>query len=84
MDRIIVLFLGLPLSIAIIVYRYHLKQFTGDIAWAEQYLGAGGTYNFFILLGLGVFILTLMYALGTLQEFMNGPLGPIFGAQQAS
>ncbi len=79
MDRILVAIFGIPLGFIIIIYRYHLKQFTGNIAWAEQYLGQGGTYNFFVLIGLAVFILSLMYALGTIQSFFTGTLGSIFG-----
>lgn len=78
MDRIIVGLIGIPLGVIIMIYRYHLKQFTGDIAFAEQYLGAGGTYNLFIIIGLAVSILSLMYAFGTLQEFFTGSFGQFF------
>lgn len=60
------------------VYRYKLKGITGDIAFAEQYLGSGGTYNLFILIGLGVSIFSVMYAFGTLQELFAGSLGMFF------
>lgn len=83
MDRIFAIVLGIPLGILIIIYRYQLKQFTGNIAWAEQYLGSGGTYNLFVIIGIAVGILSLMYGLGTLQEFFNGTLGPIFGSTSA-
>ena len=78
MDRILVGILGVPLGILIMVYRYHLKQFTGDIDFAERYLGSGGTYNLFIIIGLAVSILSVMYAFGTLQEFFGGYLGSFF------
>jgi hypothetical protein len=78
MDKILVLIIGVPISFLIIIYRYHLKQFTGDIAFAEQYLGSGGTYNLFILIGIAIFILSLMYALGTLQDIMSGSFGQFF------
>ena len=78
MDRIFVGLIGIPLGFAIIIYRYHLKQFTGDIAFAEQYLGTGGTYNLFILIGLAISILSLMYAFGTLQDFVSGTFGVFF------
>lgn len=78
MDRILVGLLGVPLGVVIIIYRYHLKQFTGDIAFAEQYLGSGGTYNLFVLIGLAVSILSMMYAFGTIQEFFTGYLGSFF------
>ena len=81
MDRILVALFGIPLGFLFMIYRYQLKGLTGPIQWAEQYLGSGGTYNLFVLLGLAISILSLMYALGTLQGFFIGPLGTIFGVQ---
>jgi len=78
MDRIIVGIFGIPLGILIMVYRFHLKQITGDIAFAEHYLGAGGTYTFFILLGILIAVLSMMYAFGNLQEFIGGTFGQFF------
>lgn len=78
MDRILVVIFGVPLGLGFIVYRYQLKQFTGDIAFAEQYLGSGGTYNLFILIGIAVFIGSLMYAFGTLQEIYAVSFGRLF------
>lgn len=60
------------------IYRYKLKQLTGDIAWAETYLGSGGTYTLILLLGLLVTILSVMYAFGTLQELTAGSIGTLF------
>jgi len=82
MDRVLIFILGVPLGIAIMIYRYQLKQFTGDIAWAEQYLGSGGTYNLFILIGLVVSILSVMYAFGTLQDLFAGTFGTFFATGQ--
>lgn len=79
MDRIFVVVVGVPLGFLMIIYRYHLKQFTGNIGFAEQYLGAGGTYNLFIVIGLGVAILSMMYGLGTLQDLVGSYIGPFFG-----
>ncbi|MFO0780544.1 MAG: hypothetical protein U0519_01455 [Candidatus Gracilibacteria bacterium] len=82
MDRILVAIFGIPLGFLMMIYRYQLKQFTGPIQWAEQYLGSGGTYNLFILVGLGISIVSLMYALGTIQDLFSSGLGPIFGVGQ--
>ncbi len=78
MDRLIVAIVGIPLGGVIMVYRYQLKQFTGEIEFAEKYLGSGGTYNLIVIIGLGVSILSLMYGLGTLQEFFNASFGRFF------
>lgn len=82
MDRIFAAIIGIPLGFVIMIYRYQLKQFTGQIQWAEQYLGAGGTYNLYIIVGLVISIVSLMYALGTFQDLFSGALGPIFGFGQ--
>jgi len=78
MDRVFAILIGVPVGLCIIVYRFHLRQFTGDIAFAEQYLGSGGTYTLFILIGIVVFIGSLMYSLGTLQEIYSATLGKFF------
>ncbi|MEZ4086985.1 MAG: hypothetical protein R3B71_01405 [Candidatus Gracilibacteria bacterium] len=78
MDRVLAFILGVPLGFLIMIYRYKLKQITGDVAWAEQYLGSGGTYNLFILIGLAVTILSIMYAFGSLQELTAGTVGVFF------
>ncbi len=82
MDRIIVGIFGIPLGFIIMIYRYQIKQFTGSIPWAEQYLGSGGTYNLYVIIGLIISMVSLMYALGTIQDLFNGALGPIFGVGQ--
>lgn len=78
MDRILVFILGVPLGFLIMIYRYQLKQFTGEIAWAEQHLGSGGTYNLILFIGLAVTVLSIMYAFGSLQEITAGSIGMFF------
>lgn len=78
MDRFFVGIIGIPLAFLILYYRRPLKEFIGDIAFAEQYLGVGGTNTFIIILGFLTFILSLMYALGSLQELLSGFLGRFF------
>jgi hypothetical protein len=78
MDRILVGLIGIPLGALMMIYRYQIKQFTGNIAFAEQYLGSGGTYNLFILIGMAISILSLMYAFGTIQELFYNTFGRLF------
>ncbi len=82
MDRILAAVLGIPLGFVIMIYRFYIKQFTGNIDWAEQYLGAGVTYNLYIIIGPVIAIVSLMYAVRTLQDLFNGALCPIFGVGQ--
>lgn len=82
MDRVIVAIFGIPLGFIIMIFRYQIKQYTGNIDWAERSLGAGGTYNLYIIIGLVISIVSLMYALGSIQDVLGGALGPIFGVGQ--
>jgi hypothetical protein len=72
------LLFGIPAAFLLMIYRAQLKQYTGDIDFAEKYLGAGGTYTFFVLLGLAVFVISVMYAFGTFQEIFQATLGHLF------
>ncbi len=76
--KILVLILGSVASFLILRFRGPLKMFTGNFSWAEKYLGSGGTNTFFVLMSLGVFILSLMYALGTLDVFVADKLDVLF------
>ena len=64
--------LGMGLALLILVFRPRIKDFTGDIGFAERWFGPGGTWTFFIIVGVGVFVLSLMWATGTLQSFFIG------------
>ncbi len=79
MDRVLALLLGLPAALLLVKYRRQVGDLIGPIDFAERFLGAGGTYTFVLLLALTTFILSLMYAFGTLQEILSGPFGQIFG-----
>lgn len=67
------------LGFSIIVFRVKIKNLTGNIAFAEKYLGAGGTWTFLWMLGTVIFILSLMWATGSLQGFLLKNVGPILG-----
>lgn len=78
MDRILVPLFGIPIAFALMIYRTKLKEITGNIDFAEQYLGAGGTYTLFVLLGLVIFIFSVMYMFGSFQEIFSATLGRFF------
>ncbi|MFT7184056.1 MAG: hypothetical protein ACI9QC_000382 [Oceanicoccus sp.] len=67
--------LGMGLGFLIIVFRKQIKDMTGNIGFAERYLGRGGTWTFLALLGFAVFVLSLMWATGTIQDFAVNNLG---------
>ena len=78
MNKIIVALVGFPLSFIFIIYRSKIKQFTGNIGFAERYFGAGGTYTLLLIIGIGIFIVTLLYVTGTMQSFLRAVFGPLF------
>jgi len=79
MDRFLVFLFGIPLGLAFIIYREPLKRLTGEISFAEQYLGSGGTYNLFIIIGILSMFFSVSYAFGAFQEFMIGTFGLFLG-----
>ncbi|MBN1494624.1 hypothetical protein JW911_02710 [Candidatus Peregrinibacteria bacterium] len=81
MDKILFAVIGFPLSFLIIIYRANIKQFTGDLDFAEKWFGAGGTYTLILLFGIFVFFATLMYVTGSLQYVLSSTLGPLFFAK---
>jgi hypothetical protein len=78
MNKFIVALIGFPLSFIFIIYRVKIKRFTGNIGFAEKYLGPGGTYTLILFIGVGIFIATLLYITGTAQSFLKTVFGPIF------
>ena len=78
MDRILAAVLGLPIALIILKFRSQIKNFTGDIAFAERYLGSGGTNTLILIIALIVFIGSLMYAMGTIQAMIQSTLGGLF------
>lgn len=78
MDRFLVILIGWPLAFLILKYRRPIKEFIGDVGFAERFLGAGGTNTLVVILGFLVFVLSLMYALGTIQAFVRNTFGMFF------
>ncbi len=77
MDKVIIGVLGLPVGLLMMIFRYKIVQFFGKIEWAERNLGGGGTYTLVIIVGVIVWIGSLMYALGTFHQLV-GFLGAFF------
>ncbi len=79
MKRWLILVVGTVIAYLILRYRRAVKDFVGDIGFAERILGIGGTNTFIVIMGILTFVLSLMYAAGTLQSVMQSVLGPFFG-----
>jgi hypothetical protein len=78
MNHLIVI-LGFAAFILILKFRSPIKDFVGDIGFAEKYLGPGGTHTFIIIFAFLCFILPLMWALGTIQAIFYSTFGRFFG-----
>ncbi len=66
-------------GVLLVIFRERVKGVIGDVGFADQYLGSGGTYTFLLLLGIAMFLLGIMWATGTLQSWFLENLGRFFG-----
>ena len=71
--------IGVILSFLLIIYRVRVKHFIGNINWAEQHLGPGGTFTLLLLIGLFGFFISLMIMTGTLDLLLGGFVETLFG-----
>ena len=60
--KIAVLILGLGVGTALVKYSFQLTQIFGHNSLAEQYLGNGGSYTMWKLLGLIIIFGSIWYA----------------------
>lgn len=70
--RIFLGLIGIVLSFLLIIYRVPVKHFMGNIRWAEEKLGAGGTYTVLVLASLFLFIFSLMYMTNSFDLILGG------------
>lgn len=63
--------LGMGLAYLIVKYREQIVEMTGQFSWAEKYLGRGGTYNAYVLLGIIIFIISFLFFIGE-EELLFG------------
>lgn len=72
--------IGIVLSLLLLIYRVPVKHFIGNIGWAEQYFGPGGTYTALLIVGVGGFFVSLIVMTGTLDWLMGSFTGQFFGS----
>jgi len=75
--------IGIPLGILIMIKtNYIVDQITGFLGFAEQYLGSGGTYTFFRILGFVITLVSMfvMFGLaGSIYSSIVDGLGGVAG-----
>ena len=59
--KILIFVIGFGVGVTAIKYNYQLTQLFGHNSLAEQYLGSGGTYTMWKLLGVIVILGTIWY-----------------------
>ena len=78
MKKFLVLVLCSAISYLMLKYRGQVKQFTGDIDFAEKYLGSGGTNTLIVIIALLFFIGGLMHFTGALDSLVQNTFGSLF------
>ncbi len=67
LKRFLLLVLFFGAGIFIVYYREKIVRVFGKNSVAEKYLGAGGTYNMWVLIGMIVMLVGLLILLGKLS-----------------
>jgi len=78
MNKYVLGFLAMVGGILLIIFRNRVKDFTGNIGFAEKYFGVGGTWTFYAVLGVAFFIFGLMWMAGTFQSVFESIFGGFF------
>ncbi len=71
---IVLFLLGLPF---VINTKWFMENF-GSNAWAEAKLGAGGSWLFYKLIGIGLSLIGILLATGLLGGLLIGTVGKLF------
>jgi len=61
--KLLILILGVIVGTLFVRYSYQLTQLFGHNSYAERYIGEGGTYSMWKLLGIAVIIFAAWFAL---------------------
>jgi hypothetical protein len=77
MDQILVGIIGIPLGFVMLKYNIQLKDFIGNIEWAERHLGSGGTYTLLKFIAILISVLSFLYMVGSLQVMIGNFFGPL-------
>lgn len=76
--RFLIGLIGIVCGLLIIKYREKIQRVSGPIAFAEKYLGPGGTFSMYLLTGCGTVILSILYAFGIIQSIIEKAASPFF------
>jgi hypothetical protein len=80
MDIFLQIVVGLGLTaigVIALKFNYQLVGMTGNVGFAERYLGAGGTYSLYKIVGVILTIFGLVYATGLGAPVLTWLLSPV-------
>jgi hypothetical protein len=69
----------IPAGIIVVVKAAQIRDFIGEVSFAEKVFGSGGTYTFIKLFGVATTILSIMWLTGGPQAFLRDHVGTFFG-----
>lgn len=72
---------GAGIGVFMIVKSKSIKSFFGNVGWAEQHLGPGGTDTLWKLVGVAMIILSFLWMAGNTQVMFWNIMGQFFGAR---
>jgi len=75
--RIIWGIIWIGIGFAVVKYSYSIVNLFGHVPWAERYLGGGGSYTLYKIVGIILMVLGMMYMFN-LIGILTSPLTPYF------
>jgi hypothetical protein len=78
-QQIVLGFLAIVGGVLALKFNFQLVNITGNVGFAEKYLGAGGTYSLYKIGGVVLVIGGLLYMTGLGSPVLTFILSPIAG-----
>jgi hypothetical protein len=80
--RILLGALIVAIGVAFVMKTRDLESFFGPVPFAEKYMGGGGTYLFYKLLGVGFCLIGFLVMTDLWTFFLQATLGSLFPKPQ--
>ena len=77
LGRILFFIIGVTAGILVVIYHRWFVKTVGTSGWAEKYLGAGGTYLMWQLIGVLIIVFTVLYSTNKLTIIADAIFGAI-------
>lgn len=72
---------GVGIGVFLVIKSRSIKNFFGNVAWAEEHIGQGGTDSLWKLIGVAIIILSFLWMAGNTQKIFWGVMGQFFGVE---